>query len=62
MFFCDPCKIKNGWPGIALVSYGQCEMCDESAPCYDVPSKYLPVAKAESKPEYVGKHRLDRQK
>lgn len=42
MFFCDPCKIENKWPGNFMTSYGKCELCEKSAPCYDVPSKYLP--------------------
>jgi hypothetical protein len=43
MFFCNPCKIENNWPGNFMTSYGKCEMCEMTAPCYDVPSKYLPA-------------------
>jgi hypothetical protein len=43
MFFCEECKQKNQWPGIFAHSYGTCEMCGTRAPCYDVPSKHLPL-------------------
>lgn len=42
MFFCEACKIKNNWPGIIPMSYGPCEMCRKTGPCYDVPSSALP--------------------
>jgi hypothetical protein len=42
MFYCESCRIKNGWPGVIPVSTGPCEMCGQVAACYDVASKYLP--------------------
>lgn len=42
MFFCDPCRVANGWPGIVALSRGPCEVCGTVADCYDVPSKHLP--------------------
>lgn len=43
MFFCNPCKIENGWPGLWTSSYGKCEVCNKVTECYDIPSKHLPV-------------------
>ena len=43
MFFCDSCKVEREWPGWFIASFGKCEMCGKSAPCYDVPSKLLPA-------------------
>jgi hypothetical protein len=41
MFFCDPCKKENRWPGLIALSHGKCEVCGVNAPCYDVPSSEL---------------------
>ena len=43
MFYCEPCREKNDWPGIVALSYGPCEMCGKTAECYDIPSHLLPV-------------------
>jgi hypothetical protein len=42
MFYCETCGKKNGWPESFVQSRGQCEMCGETAVCFDVPSKHLP--------------------
>ncbi len=61
MFYCGVCASKNNWPTSFRKSMGLCEVCHTFDACSDVPSKYLPApAKMEPKPEYVGKHRLDK--
>lgn len=42
MFYCSDCQKQNGWPESFFMSYGPCEMCGKSAPCYDVKSCNLP--------------------
>lgn len=42
MFFCEPCRVANQWPGIVQFSRGPCEVCGVVSACYDVPSKHLP--------------------
>lgn len=42
MFYCAKCAEKNAWPDFGSRSYGPCEVCRMTAPCFDVPSKYLP--------------------
>ena len=42
MFYCEDCKEKNKYPESIRVSYGRCEICGETAECYDVPSSHLP--------------------
>jgi hypothetical protein len=42
VFFCDPCRIKNNWPEGWSKSRGQCEVCGQTASCYDVASSALP--------------------
>lgn len=42
MFFCDPCRVAKGWPGIIPLSTGPCEVCGKVSACYDVPAKHLP--------------------
>ena len=59
MFFCDPCATKRKWPTSISKSSGRCEMCNKSAICNDVPSKYLPVSVPVVRPTYAGKHRKD---
>jgi hypothetical protein len=43
MFYCDPCAEHNDWPNMDFLptSFGKCEMCEDTAVCYDVPSRYL---------------------
>jgi hypothetical protein len=45
MFYCEKCRIENGWPTSLMQSYGKCEMCDEVAECWGKPSKWLPASK-----------------
>lgn len=45
MFFCDPCKEKNGWPESIFKSYGRCEMCGKHAKCNEIHSAKLPPVK-----------------
>lgn len=50
MFFCEECRVKNGWPtslGYPFmgVSYGPCEVCKKVGECHDVPSSALPDEK-----------------
>lgn len=43
MFFCEPCRKLRDWPESMSRSGGRCEICENSAVCYDVPSKFLPI-------------------
>ena len=45
MFYCEKCRIENEWPQSLMQSRGPCEMCHESALCWDKSSKYLPGSK-----------------
>ncbi len=45
MFYCKPCGEKNKWPVYGRDSYGKCEVCGETANCFDVPSAALPETK-----------------
>ena len=45
MFFCEKCRKDRDWPSSISRSYGRCEMCEQSAPCHDVPCKFLPEPK-----------------
>lgn len=52
MFFCDACAERNGWTPVTVPvmgvipdwvrSFGQCELCHISRPCWDIPSGALP--------------------
>lgn len=42
MFYCDPCRVECDWPTSIRQSYGKCEICQKTSPCYDMSSKYLP--------------------
>jgi hypothetical protein len=46
VFYCEECRVKNGWPEsiMGVHSFGCCEVCAETAPCWDVPSWKLPKA------------------
>lgn len=41
MFFCDPCRLQNGWREGILRSRGPCEVCGKFADCNDVKSSLL---------------------
>jgi len=43
MFFCEPCRVKNGWPESLMKSHGTCEICGEVKVCFDIPSRLLPI-------------------
>ncbi len=43
MFFCEPCRLGNGWPESMAISYGKCEVCGNTRPTYDVPTSALPA-------------------
>lgn len=43
MFYCNNCKIKNGWSYSFNESYGKCEVCGIVGVCNDVPSSRLPM-------------------
>jgi len=44
MFYCEKCRVKNKWPlSPGFRSFGPCEVCQKTLPCYDVPSGALPV-------------------
>jgi hypothetical protein len=45
MFYCKKCQVENEWPEGMRRSYGQCELCGHSRPCFDVPSSALPLPK-----------------
>lgn len=55
MFYCEPCRIKRDWPRSLAGSYGQCELCDEVASCWDRPSRTLPLPKEFPKVEKAQK-------
>lgn len=43
MFYCEPCGSERGWPTPAwLHSYGRCEVCSETADCFETHSSRLP--------------------
>lgn len=52
MFYCDECRITNGYPSAILKSHGICEMCGKKASCHDCPSEYLNI-EPEDKPNAV---------
>lgn len=52
MFYCDKCRVKNGWPMSFMGSRGPCEVCDEVAVCNDTPSRYL----CDPPPDVVADH------
>jgi hypothetical protein len=43
MFYCEPCRLKKGWPSSFGQSRGKCEVCGEPAICHDRPSSSLPA-------------------
>lgn len=49
MFYCDPCRLKRGWPMSFSKSKGPCEECGETTICHDVPSKQVPLVDARNK-------------
>lgn len=50
MFYCEACREKNDWPDSIMTSRGRCEVCGETANCYDRPSSSLPDRKVAPKP------------
>lgn len=42
MFYCETCRVVNGWPKGMTKSWGPCEVCDLRHHCYDRPSSSLP--------------------
>ena len=42
MFYCEECRVNNGWFNSFMRSYGRCEMCGCIGECYDMPSSSLP--------------------
>lgn len=49
MFYCEPCRVKNGWPDPIMKSIGPCELCGKHALCHDMPSSQLPLPKPKMK-------------
>lgn len=52
MFYCESCKTHRGVTTSLLAgqrpsSRGQCELCGETAACYDVPSRDLTITRDE---------------
>jgi hypothetical protein len=52
MFYCEACQRRKNWPEGFSFSYGRCEVCGNTAACYDVPSSALPLP-----PAYQPKHK-----
>lgn len=50
MFYCEECRLENGWPEGYSVSHGPCECCGKTKLCFDVPSRALPTPKPAPKP------------
>ena len=42
MFYCEECRVKMKWPESWSKSYGSCEVCGYTRPCYDVHHSQLP--------------------
>ena len=43
MFYCESCRLKNGWPKSSSRWWSVCEMCGAgSTDCNDIPSQALP--------------------
>ena len=42
MFYCEQCRRARAWPESLARSRGPCELCDRTADCHDVASKFLP--------------------
>ena len=43
MFYCEPCRERNGWPKSSSRWRSVCEMCWQfSEDCNDIPSRVLP--------------------
>lgn len=39
MFYCEPCRVRNGWPlTLGIKSEGPCEECEQLTTCHDVPA------------------------
>lgn len=59
MFYCEACRIKNGWPDSLSQSSGKCECCDTRANCWDRPSSSLPLPTTEPAPVPEGAVEID---
>lgn len=38
MFYCEPCREKNGWPETRLASLVECGACGKTTDCYNHPA------------------------
>lgn len=56
MFYCEPCREKREWPESIMRSEGPCECCGETAVCYDMPSRLLPIPKKTEVVFHPGDH------
>lgn len=61
MFYCEPCRLVNAWPGAFSVSRGTCEVCGIDSECYDRPSSTLPMPKDAHEEERIAKRRCIRE-
>lgn len=43
MFYCEDCRKKRSWPASLGRSVGRCEVCEQKAVCFDMPSRLLPL-------------------
>jgi hypothetical protein len=43
MFYCEPCRVRMGWPQSVMRWRSVCELCNTySDDCNDIPSRALP--------------------
>jgi hypothetical protein len=42
MFYCDPCRVKKGWPAGYRKRLGKCDFCPADGVCHERPSTELP--------------------
>lgn len=52
MYYCENCRKEKNWPKSLVRSLGKCEICDDDALCYDMPSSRLPMGKNDSEIQY----------
>lgn len=50
MFYCETCRLNKSWPKSFMTSHGRCEICEQTAVCYDLPSRRLPLPPQEPSP------------
>lgn len=53
MFFCEPCRERHNWPDSLTTSLGECELCNQHAVCWSVPSRHLPPPPKPPEPQPV---------